>query len=129
MKKSSIAMICALVIGGSVAPIGRAAPAPTVGTYEGTDESGPALMHIRGVPPQYKVDIQTGTTGCGGGVAGAATVDPKGRLVLSAPDGEMSCRVIMTPKAGGWSLQEGEGCGAYHGDMCGFTGAVKRVGK
>jgi hypothetical protein len=75
------------------------------------------------------VDVQTGTTGCGGGVAGIATLDPQGRLVLSAKDDEMSCRVTMTPKAGGWSLVEGAGCSAYHGDMCGFTGPVKRVGK
>jgi hypothetical protein len=85
-------------------------------------------MHIRGAPPQYKVDIQTGTTGCGGGVAGVATADSQGRLVLSARDGEMSCRVVMTPKAGGLSLVEGAGCSAYHGDICSFTGTVKRVG-
>src|SRR6185312_3379582 len=97
-KQKSIATICALALTGSVAPIGLAASVPIVGTYKGTDESGPALMHIRGAPPQYKVDIQTGTTGCGGGVAGIATTDAQGRLVLSARDGEMSCRVVITPK-------------------------------
>src|SRR5947207_2327506 len=99
MKAGSIAAICTVMLSGVVEPHARAAPAPApapiVGTYAGTDEGGPALMHIRGAPPRYKVDVQTGTTGCGGGVAGFATLDPKGRLVLTATDGGMTCRITM----------------------------------
>ncbi|HEY3695928.1 hypothetical protein [Phenylobacterium sp.] len=128
MKASSIAAIGVLALCGGVAFGAHAAPAAIVGTYEGTEEGGPALMHIRGAPPRYKVDVQTGMSGCGGGVAGFATFDPKGRLVLTATESGMTCRVTMTKIPGGWDMHE-DSCMSYHGDMCGFTGVVKRTGK
>lgn len=128
MKAGWIAAICALVLGGGMARATHGAPAPIVGTYAGSDEGGPALVRIRGAPPRYRVDVQTGTSGCGGGVAGVATFDPKGRLVLTATDGGMTCHITMTRIPGGWDMRE-DSCMAYHGDMCGFTGVVKRTGK
>jgi hypothetical protein len=127
MMKAGLIVAVVLALGGGVSVAARAAPASIVGTYEGSDEGGPALMHIRGAPPRYKVDIQTGMSGCGGGVAGFATFDPKGHLVLTVSDGGMTCRITMTKIPNGWDMHE-QSCMSYHGDMCGFTGVVKRTG-
>lgn len=81
-------------------------------------------------PNRYRVEISTTSGGgCMGVVSGAGTANGN-RLAFLGVDQENApgeqCRITLTRRDGGLSIEEGEGCSAFRGVSCSFDGMAAR---
>src|SRR4051794_13652251 len=94
---------------------------------------------------RYRVDVDVGSEACTGNIKGIATrrgrvlhvaeavhfddkdpaADPPPRN-LTEEDAEPACSLTLSKRGRSLRIEEGDGCGVYHGLSCRFEGAYSR---
>ena len=102
------------------------------GTYRGQGE-GTVTAEIGaataggGYPVRLSTTAQSaGGTACGGSVEGLASGPVTGMKFLAEREG-LHCEAALKFAGGKLLVEEGSGCGNFHGAACGFSGTLDRV--
>ena len=119
--------------GAAQAATAPSAPAPTAGDfagrYAGSEGSYKWTATIAPKGSQsYSVEVKVGATvpACGGEFEGVGQLQA-GRIVRR-PEHDDSCVLRISRSAGGISVVE-RSCDLDHGQACGFTSRMKKVGQ
>jgi hypothetical protein len=131
MATCRAACALAFLLSAAMMPIANAqqakAPdAPGTVTYHGnigkTAMAGNIVEELKIGPPQAgmsRVTIDVGSSGCGGGISGMASVQGD-TLLLTKDDSGNACRLTIHRTASGATIKE-DSCMGAHGASCDFN--------